>query len=652
MHERLLCGFTPLDLRFFLHSALASCMVLVALPSSATDSQPVPADGLAYPVSNFVLEYAEPRDGQPPTAELEALEVPLLDTREGFVAPREGLKSTDVSIEALKRRNPREFYGSAIRSIGAAIVEEFKRRGIVGVLVTPAPQDIDPRSNRDLRPTARADLRLVVYTGHLVDARTVAIGDRFPEGADGEGVDHPAHARIRENSPIGPGDLLDKAALDRYLARLNRHPRRNVDLTLTSADEAGGVFLDFLVAESQPWSVYAQGSNTGTKTTNKWRERFGYTNTQLSGRDDVLQFDVITAGDSSLNAVFASYELPLLAKTAEPAAGAPLLLRVDGVFSDYDASEVGVQDARFQGTTWEGGVQVIQNVLESPDYDFFLDFFMGAKFQHVRVDNEPVAGFRDKNTAQFAFFEPGFRAQHQGEWSNFSADVRGVFNLSSVAGTKASDLVNGQLGRNFVDSANIQLLRWRWDFSLFLEPLLNPKGYLDASTPASSTLAHELVLSNWGQYSGERLIPQHERVAGGLNTVRGYPQAIVAGDTVIVTRAEYRLHLPRLLPIDPQPLKLPWLGDFQLFRPQVYGSPDWDLVLRGFVDAAQVRIVDRQVGESNSNLLGAGVGLELTFRRNLVLRADWGNARKGLSTPDEDIGVGNNEFYFSFTAIY
>ena len=45
--------------------------------------------------------------------------------------------------------------------------------------------------------------------------------------------------------------------------------------------------------------------------------------------------------------------------------------------------------------------------------------------------------------------------------------------------------------------------------------------------------------------TGSRLVPNEEMAVGGLYTVRGYPESITAGDTVINGTIEYRYHLAK-----------------------------------------------------------------------------------------------------------
>ena len=75
--------------------------------------------------------------------------------------------------------------------------------------------------------------------------------------------------------------------------------------------QPGEVNLDNLVSEVRPWYAYAQVSNTGTKQTDPWRERFGFVHNQLTGNDDVLSIDYLTAGFEQSHAIVGSYELPV-----------------------------------------------------------------------------------------------------------------------------------------------------------------------------------------------------------------------------------------------------------------------------------------------------------------------------------------------------
>jgi hemolysin activation/secretion protein len=158
------------------------------------------------------------------------------------------------------------------------------------------------------------------------------------------------------------------------------------------------------------------------------------------------------------------------------------------------------------------------------------------------------------------------------------------------------------------------------------------------------------VLNVRGQYAFDyRLIPNAEQVVGGLYSVRGYPESVVAGDSVIIGTAEYRFHVPRALSIQPEPSK--FMGrDFRARPQQQFGRPDWDLVLRAFVDAARVTNSDRLSFERDETLVGAGLGAELLLYQNVSVRMDWGMAL--VEVQNQDVKVGSNRFHFVFTVLF
>src|SRR5256885_1381172 len=110
-------------------------------PPQPEQAQPA-QDGPAYPVSAFILRYATDHEGQPPIEELLQLEVTLGQSGGVFVAPRPGIETVTLKIEdlAAAQRAPRLFAISAMNAIGYRIVQELNRRGIIGVLVAPDPE--------------------------------------------------------------------------------------------------------------------------------------------------------------------------------------------------------------------------------------------------------------------------------------------------------------------------------------------------------------------------------------------------------------------------------------------------------------------------------------------------------------------------------
>jgi hypothetical protein len=155
----------------------------------------------------------------------------------------------------------------ALALVESQLVEYIHTQGLVGVWMEPDARAYSAATTAD----GVAELPLIV---HVVKVTSVAGG--------------PTGKAIAEGSPIqavgkepASGVLL-KDELDDYLLRLNRFPSRRVDAAVAAIipeDKPSGIdglALSYLVTQQKPWLIFAQVSNTGTKQTNVWRERFGF----------------------------------------------------------------------------------------------------------------------------------------------------------------------------------------------------------------------------------------------------------------------------------------------------------------------------------------------------------------------------------------
>lgn len=595
-----------------------------------------------YLVSAFVLRYANDHPQLPAIDDLLMRQVKLGWRDGGYVEYTPGEEEATITIGDIALKPPVRFTSRALLAVARAVVDELNRYGIIGVTVSPsdaefaAPEEGDPEWGKDVRKTGRNAVSLLIRTGIVTELRTIALGERFP-GPDR--INNPAHAHILNNAPVQVylqddpvrQDLLRRDLIERYVFRLNRHPGRRVDIAVSAAQQPGGIALDLLVNENKPWMVYFQASNTGTESTADWRERFGFIHNQLTNRDDILSLDYITAGFQDSHAVIGSYDTPIFEDW----------LRIKPYFSwnDFTASDVGFAGEDFSGNGYAIGAELSANVYQHRE--LFVDLFAGVRFQHVEVDNEAVdvAGEDD-------FFIPtiGARMERITDVSETNLDLSFEFNLADVAGTDAETL--NELGRINPDDEWVAM-QWNFAHSFYLEPLL----FSDWGDPQSpnATLAHELYLGFRGQYAFDyRLIPNFEQVVGGLYTVRGYPESVVAGDSVVVANLEYRFHLPQALGLDPNPSEL-FGRSFRWQPQQPYGRADWDLILRGFVDVGRVVQSEKETFESDNTLIGTGVGAEFAFRRNFSVRVDWGIA---LEEIEDQVSSGSNRFHIVATLLY
>lgn len=618
-------------------------------------------DGPSYRISRFVMRYRVEHTGHPDLASLMDAPVVLGVTDHGYVSARDGVKTVKVRVGDVVEGTPGVFHRSAVNEVARGVAEALVKKGLVGVAVQVDPADID-EEGRDLRPRDRSDLRLIIWTGKARKVSTFAEGPRLQEtNAAGEDVtvrvDNPdrVHQRIRSQSPVQVDDVLRKDQIDEFVYRLNRHPGRQVEAVLApmvgpSDPEAAEV--TYRIYEAKPWSVYAQVSNTGTKQTNEWRERIGFVDNQLTGFDDVLRLDYITAGFADSHAVTGSYEFPLLSDRVR--------LRGFGAYSEFDASNVGQANERFSGSTWQVGAEGSGLVYQ--DGNMFLDIVAGARFEHVKVTDgllfpSPLA------VGETDFFIPsvGLRFERSGEQvSSLSASVSLEGNIGGIAGTEQDQL--DRLGR-FESDKNWTVVKYDASYSTYLEPILNADAWTGrkAGSGKGLSLAHEVSARVRGQYAVTgRLIANEQDVVGGLYSVRGYPESVSAGDTTVVGSLEYRFHWPRTFDVgEPgrwgsreMPTFWPFGKDFRWAPTGPFGYTDWDLVFSAFLDAGRTMKNDKVAGEVDSSLLGVGIGVELQIRQNFNLSVDWGVALSDVDEPGKKVSSGDNRVHVVFTVMY
>ena len=598
---------------------------------------PLPEDGPAYPVSEFIPLFVRQHEGLPSIEDVLETHVRLGLTAEGYVAPRVGMPVVLLRLGDLAERPVVIFYASAVQQVLEAVRDTLVAGELMGVFIAPYPEDISDLGE-DLRVEGDDSLRLLMTTGIVTELRTLASGERIKAF---ERINHPLHEQIRRQSPIQPVEageeiedlaLLRKDELDRYIYHLSRHPGRRVDVSIAAALEPGGVALDYLITENRPLVTYFQISNTGTRQTDRVRERIGFIHSQLTNNDDILSFDYITAGfDDDANALVGSYEAPWDDEGR-------IRWRVFGNWSEFTADQVGFFGQNFTGESWSVGGEVIVNIYQQRE--MFVDFVAALRYLDVHVDN----GGGTLGDEAFVLPSLGLRVDQTTEWFSTRGSLKLEFNITNLDPVEVV-----KLGRTGTDDDWV-VLQGNLSHSFYLEPAFNRKAWEDPTTPKSSTLAHELSADlRWQFAFGKRLVPQAEAVAGGLYTVRGYPESAVAGDDIIIARFEYRYHVPRAFDIDPEPEEL--FGEPFRSAPQyVYGRPDWDLILKGFFDVARVSLNDRLSFEKNETLLGAGVGVEFIFKRNFNVRLDWGFALEDVTTAS--VNSGSNRLHVLATILF
>jgi hypothetical protein len=590
-------------------------------------------------ITNLKVVYGTPTAKLPAESELMQIRV-VLSKRDGVLYdPWLPGERVEARIEELSTGTERSWDVSALEALNTQIFSAFSRIGIGAVQAVFAPGQINRADAKDLRKNP--EFTIGVFVGEVAQIRSIAMSDDL---ARRENLDQ--HEKLRDRSPIKPGDPVKINELDDYVLRLNRHPGRRVDVSLAPYSDfregEAKLTLDYLVSQAKPWTIYGQVSNTGTDQTEKWRERIGFTHTNLTGNDDIFRLDYLTAGFAATHAVTGSYEFPIADR---------LTLRAFASYSKYKASDVGFSGRTFSGETWDAGGELVYNILQYKDW--FFDVLGGARYQEVMTTDSAGSGSGDTN-----FFYPyiGTQLERNSDAANTSLALILEFQ-SPLVGTDEDEA--NRLGRSPVDT-DWTVLKIDAAQSFYLEPLFAPETFAGRNLAEGRdwqpgmSLAHEIQLGVRSQvaFDDRRLIPNAQTVAGGMFTVRGYPESVAVGDSSVVGSAEYRFHVPRWL----EP-KTATADSFKWVPDQVYGKADWDLILKGFVDAGATfnNEINRSF-EKNQTLIGAGVGMELQLNTKVrgSIRLDWGFALKGITEADgnQRVDSGDNRLHVSFLLLF
>ncbi|HYE19650.1 MAG TPA: ShlB/FhaC/HecB family hemolysin secretion/activation protein [Tepidisphaeraceae bacterium] len=594
-----------------------------------------------FKVGAFDVRYEVDHPALPPIAAITAAPIELGEIDETFVVPPalerrwlavqaqvgednrhlrftpSGAAVRKTTIDELSRTGGL-YHPSAIWAINEQVRRFLNARGVLGVHAAPADDQAVAMAAGHEVPRAR----LTISIGRVREVRTTAGATHRP--AEPVRTNAPEYAWIAANSPVGaqPGrDLVRRELLDEYVFTLNRHPARHVDVAVSSAGYPGEVILDYVVTETDPLTLTAETSNTGTKDTREWRQRFALVHNQLTARDDVLSIDYTTAGFDDYHDVRVAYEFPI--SPTRTVRG-----RVYGSFTEFAASDVALAlGPAFDGTRYTAGAEIIATVFQRRE--LFVDAVAGVRYEHASADHAGQSG-----SADFVVPYAGLRLAREGDIESTHAEL---FVEGRFTGASRSDL--DALGRPGADGSAV-VLRGKITHSFFLEPLLMPERF----RAAQSSLAHEVVLSARAQTAfGARLIPTARDVLGGFDSVRGYDEASAAGDSALLASAEYRWHVPRSLPINPNPRPLfARAAPFHWAPDRPYARPDWDLIFLAFVDAGQT--FNAGNNDHDETLVGIGLGVELQFKQNAAVRVDWGIPltdldAPGATTPDSRVHV-------------
>lgn len=574
-----------------------------------------------FPISKVIFEYSREHPDLISAEKFEKFEVSLGEDQV-------------ISIQELNQKGEEyRFTEGMIQKVLDQVRGCYKEKGIDYVHVSIPPTQISPEGN-DRRKGA--DLVVVIDTPVIAKVEATATVEGDPKGRP---LPPKQEKRILGNLPSKlpdpatgyPGDLVNSTTLNNYLYSLNRHPGRQVDLEIGPADTPGSVALNFVVHQERPYYFYTSISSNIPVVVSRWIESFGYINTQLTGRDDILRVDYSTDSFDCLHTFLINYEAPVFNSLDQR-------WKIGANVNRFTSAQFGIGANPFKGTQYIVDGEYVITAYQY--WRLFLDLFFHLEYRHINNNKHFIYPSVSKN---FLLPSGGLRLTRLTTETKLIASAGINTLLSDVFWNVGHHL--DSLGRPNL-SHNWAYLDFDFYGSFYLEETIK-KAY--RKEHPVTHLANEIVFHAQSQYAfHKRLIPQLEGVLGGLYTVRGYPQSTAAGDSIYAGSLEYRLHVPRLYPIRQNGTKYFFGKPLKWAPSKPKDSLDWDFIIKAFFDIGKIVINKKVLGEQNETLAGTGLGAELILWHNVFIRADWGIA---LTTAN-GVKHGNHEVYFTSVIIF
>ena len=442
------------------------------------------------------------------------------------------------------------------------------------------------RTLDELRRAAEAVQRLYTEAGY---AGVVAY---VPPQAGGDGTVTIAVVEGRVARITVPGASPERAAaaraslpdlvegrtpmvrrIDAQVEIANENPARQLQLLLKPGAKTGEIDAEIAVSDRPPTAGHAWVDDTGSDNTGRYRAGIAWEHGDITGASDTLALQASTSPTelSKVLVLSASYRRPF-----------PAWLLVGDIYaahSDVDAgsSPTAAGDIRFNGRGNLAGMRATRHLLRRGGIDQRLGVALDWReyLNNCELDDLPqgACGPAEADVAVTPLtLEYLVRSSETVRW------VLGVALVSNL-----------NLGGSHTDDADFQAVR-DGASSSFNAVLVNGTALADIA--AGWQLRARLA----GQWSDDALVPGEQFGLGGAQSVRGYEQREMAGDSGVLASLE--LSGPELLP--------------------VFGVEDSRQTLRAFIFADGGEVSNRLEAPCDgerSRCSAAGVGFGLHYER-------------------------------------
>ncbi len=364
--------------------------------------------------------------------------------------------------------------------------------------------------------------------------------------------------------------------LESKLYFLNQLPDRQAKAFLIPGEELASSDIILKVKDKNPFHVYYNVNNRGTKLTHRVRHGLHVDHNNFLGYDDSLNTAFTTTEEGAFNGGSFSYEFPLEQW--------PLTLSLSASY--VKTRLIGyLKSSQIEGESLSVSPGLTYHLLQSPqkNIDFQIRLEYINSISTLAGNRTSVDRIRAIQAGpQFTFQDAGGRTIINPQIHVGLPDfLGGLKDIDSNASVQNS---GGEFTFYTLNGVRLQRL---------------PKSRL-------------LILRAGGQWTADTLTSVEQYRAGGAYSVRGYPESDSAGDYGWNSSAEFSSPLPLL----PAEWKVP------------YTQKTWKSSLRlvGFLDSAKTYLRQRALPATVKDkfLLGTGFGMRLNIDDYISAQIDLG----------------------------
>jgi hemolysin activation/secretion protein len=376
-------------------------------------------------------------------------------------------------------------------------------------------------------------------------------------------------ARLVRQTCISPGDVIYESVLLEDARWLSRNPFRRVDLRLRPGDERGLTDVVFQVTDRMPVRVYAGYEDTGTRATGLERTFYGFNWYNALRRDDWFGYQYTASSDfEKLQAHSGYYSTALLNRD---------VLSVYGTYAEVNAATGGGL-FNTAGITWQALFRWNRQLCPIGCWEHGISAGFDFKQTNTNLDFGGTQVFA--SSADIAQFVVGYQGHRYDDLGGWFLGAEAFYSPGGLGGNNNNTAFQTQRA---LATANYAYAR----------------GFLERRTWLVPQV--EFVARGNGQIADGNLLQIEQLGFGGYNSIRGYDQYAVLGDSG-------------------------YFINFELWTAPIYPlCRNDELRMLAFYDFGDAYNHTLLPGEDPSvDLSGVGVGLRYAIRPNFNLRADYG----------------------------